>query len=1059
MQQSQQRPYRLGLDLGTNSIGWFVVWLEAQETNWKPTGLGPGGVRIFPDGRDPQSGTSNAVDRRTARGARRRRDRYLRRQRDLMQVLIEHGLMPPNEAERKALEALDPYELRAAALDAALPLHHFGRTLFHLAQRRGFKSNRKSDAKSEEKGAIKEGASRLRSAMLESGARTLGEFLWRRHCNRQSVRARNRGSAATAAYDFYPTRDLLEAEFDALWQAQAAHCTALTDALREELQDIVFYQRPLRPPPVGKCALDPASDASDRDGFRAPWALPLVQRFRIAQEVRNLEVAETGQRPRRLSKEEGDRVMLALLGQHKLPFDKIRALLKLPAEARFNLESERRTEMKGDETAARLSHKSYFGKAWRGLSLDRQNEIVEKLLDEQLADDNLLAWLQSDCGLPGPAAETAAGARLPEGHCRLGRRALRSIVPLMQEGGSRYFEAATAAYGDHAKLPTGEVSATGRLPYYGEWLPDSVVGTGDPRFAGERRHGRVTNPTVHIGLNQTRKVVNAILAAYGPPKQVVVELTRELKLTDEEKQRREAEQRDNERRNGERRKLLTDHGQRDSMTNMLKLRLWEELNAKDPLDRRCPFTGEQISLSRLLSEEVEIEHLIPFSDCLDDSAANKVVCMRWANKAKGKRTPFEAFGTNPRIDGAVYDWNAIAARATALPGNKRWRFEPEAREHFARQGGFLGRQLNETGWLARMAKTYLSAVCNPYEVWVLPGRLTAMLRGKWGLNQLLPDHNFTDAKNRADHRHHAIDAVVAALTDRSLLQRMASAYDEERDRVVVPEPWEGFRDELDARLRTMIVSHKPDHGAQGKLHEDTAYGLVKAPEVEGANLVYRKPILALNENEIARIRDVRLREKLQAFVKEQAAVGVKLSEALGLFADPERNPDPHFRHGLRHVRLLKAEKPEYLVTAKDRSGAPYKAMSAGQNLYVDIYELEDGKWQGEAVTVFDANRARTVPRWRAAYPQARLVMRVHKGDLIALERNGIREVMVVRRLEPSANRLRLVPHNEAGDFVRRHAAADDPFRWFMPSYSTLRECKAEVVRIDELGRVWRISAR
>lgn len=1053
------RPYRLGLDIGTNSIGWFVVWLEAQETGWKPIGLGPGGVRIFPDGRDPQSGTSNAVDRRTARGARRRRDRYLRRRRDLMRALIEHGLMPPGEAERKALEALDPYELRAKALDAALPLHHLGRALFHLAQRRGFKSNRKSDAKSEEKGAIKEGASRLRSAMQESGARTLGEFLARRHSSRQSVRARNRGSATTAAYDFYPTRDLLEAEFDTIWRAQAVHHAALAEALRDDLKDIVFYQRPLRGPPVGKCALDPARDASDRDGFRAPWALPLVQRFRIAQEVRNLEVAETGQRPRRLSKEEGDRVMLALLGQNKLPFDKIRAMLKLPLEARFNLESERRTELKGDETAAKLSHKSCFGKAWRGLSLDRQNEIVERLLDEQLADDELLAWLQSACGLSAPAAEAAAGVRLPEGHCRLGRRALRRIVPLMQEGGSRYFEAATAAYGDHAKLPTGELSATGRLPYYGEWLPDSVVGTGDPRFAGERRHGRVTNPTVHIGLNQTRKVVNAILAAYGPPKQIVVELTRELKLTDEEKQRREAEQRDNERKNSERRKLLADHGQRDSMTNMLKLRLWEELNAKDPLDRKCPFTGEQISLSRLLSEEVEIEHLIPFSDCLDDSAANKVVCMRWANKAKGKRTPFEAFGTNPRIDGALYDWNAIAARATALPGNKRWRFEPEAREHFAQQGGFLGRQLNETGWLARMAKTYLSAVCSPYEVWVLPGRLTAMLRGKWGLNQLLPDHNFTDAKNRADHRHHAIDAVVAALTDRSLLQRMAGAYDDERDRVVVPEPWEGFRDELDARLRAMIVSHKPDHGAQGKLHEDTAYGLVKSPEAEGANLVYRKPVLALNENEIARIRDVRLREKLQDFVGEQAAAGVKLAEALARFADPERNPDPHFRHGLRHVRLLKPEKPEYLVTVGDRNGAPYKAMSAGQNLYVEIYELEDGKWQGEAVSLFAANQGASEPPWQSNHPSARLVMRVHKGDLLTLRREGSPQIMKVHRLDAAASRLKLAPQNEAGNLDRRHADPNDPFRWLMASYGKLKQMDAQRVRVDELGRVWRDAAR
>jgi hypothetical protein len=49
-----------------------------------------------------------------------------------------------------------------------------------------------------------------------------------------------------------------------------------------------------------------------------------------------------------------------------------------------------------------------------------------------------------------------------------------------------------------------------------------------------------------------------------------------------------------------------------------------------------------------------------------------------------------------------------------------------------------------------------------------------MLRRKWGLNNILPDHNFADpakGKNRKDHRHHAIDAAVIGATSRSLLQK------------------------------------------------------------------------------------------------------------------------------------------------------------------------------------------------------------------------------------------------------------------------------------------------
>src|SRR6185437_11387760 len=156
--------------------------------------------------------------------------------------------------------------------------------------------------------------------------------------------------------------------------------------------------------------------------------------------------------------------------------------------------------------------------------------------------------------------------------------------------------------------------------------------------------------------------------------------------------------------------------------------------------------------------------------------------------------------------------------------NKRWRFQPDARERFDAMGGFQARQLNETGWLARVATRYLGAVTDPNKIHVLPGKLAAMIRAKWGLNTLLPDHNYSDEKNRKDHRHHAIDAMVAAFTDRALLQRMSSAYDDERDKIEIPLPWPSLRDDLDAKLNAMAVSHKPDHGLQAQLHEDTAYG-------------------------------------------------------------------------------------------------------------------------------------------------------------------------------------------------------------------------------------------
>ena len=65
---------RLGLDLGTNSIGWALLKVE----NGAPTGIIKLGSRIFSDGRNPKDKSSLAVARRLARQQRRRRDRLLK---------------------------------------------------------------------------------------------------------------------------------------------------------------------------------------------------------------------------------------------------------------------------------------------------------------------------------------------------------------------------------------------------------------------------------------------------------------------------------------------------------------------------------------------------------------------------------------------------------------------------------------------------------------------------------------------------------------------------------------------------------------------------------------------------------------------------------------------------------------------------------------------------------------------------------------------------------------------------------------------------------------------
>ncbi|MBC6406546.1 MAG: type II CRISPR RNA-guided endonuclease Cas9 [Rhodospirillales bacterium] len=1051
---AEQRPYRLGLDLGANSLGWAMIWLDEG-----PSGLGPAGVRIFPDGRDPQSKSSNAVSRRVARGARRRRDRYLQRRKELMAALIEAGLMPAGEAERKKLQDRDPYEIRARGLDKRLSLHELGRALFHINQRRGFKSNRKTDRQNEEGGVIAKAAGKLEQMMLEEGARTLGELLAGRHSGRLGVRARpearpsNVSSGAKAAYEFYPTRDMLEQEFVKLWEVQRRQHPELTAELHGKLHHIIFFQRPLVPPQVGKCALDPAKRPDDREGFRCPWAHPLAQRFRILQEVNNLTAGPVGERKRKLTAGERCKALHELLQTGAVTFEDLRTALKLESGWIFNLHSDRRDELKGDETAAALcSSKEALGKfdrkIWHSFPAERQAGIVERLLEEE-DEEELIAWLIEETGVSKEQAYAIATVTLPDSHCRLGLRALKAIVPFMEEG-QRYHQAAASAGYDHARLPTGEIREN--LPYYGEILQDQVLGSGDARDPAEQRWGRLPNPTVHIGLNQLRRVVNALIRRFGPPQEIVVEMARSFKLSPDQLRKLELEQRENQRKNDDRRKELEKLGLPVNYGNLLKLRLWEELNPKDALDRQCPFTGEQIGMRRLLSEEVEIEHLLPFSRSWDDSPANKTVCLRAANRAKGQKAPYEAFGSSPTYSGQYYDWEAIKLRAKALPPNKRWRFDPDAMQRFEAGGGFLARQLNETSWLARLAKQYLGAVTDPRKIWVVPGRLTALLRRKWGLDDLLDSEG--GRKNRNDHRHHALDALTAGLTDRGLLQRMAREYDEERERIVVKPPWEGFRQDVARVLEAILVSHKPDHGAQGQLHEDTAYGRIAGAKEGEGNLVYRKPFLALKETEVERIRDARLRDELQAAIGSGKAADKRLPNILAEFA--KEWGERHGHGALRHVRLTKTEKPDYLVHIGD-GAAPYKAYSAGANLCVELYETPDGKWRGEAVSLYQANQAGHQPRWPAEEPGARLVMRLHKGDCISLEEDGQRRYVLVKQLRARGRSMFLAEHHEAGALQTRHDDKEDPFRWRMYPYDKLRQLKAEPVRIDEIGRPWRLG--
>lgn len=1043
---------RLGLDIGTNSIGWCLI-----EDNNSIVDIG---VRIFTDGRDPKSGASLAVDRREARGARRRRDRYLGRRSAFLEALIARGLLPAGSDEATLIAERDPYELRARALDERLEPYEIGRALFHLNQRRGFKSNRKAERKVKdgEDGKIASGAKALDQAMAESGADSLGQFLAMRLAEGKPARVRMGGE--NQSYDFYPQRRHIEYEFGRIWEEQAKHQPALlTQEAHDALYRILFFQRPLKEQEVGVCSF---MNTHPNIEYRLPKAHPLFQERRLYEEVNHLEITTPGDANRKLTLDERDHLIHKMRKVKASSFDSLCKMLKLEPGQSFNKANETRTQLAGDEVYAAMSYKDRFGDAWGRFDRDRQWAILERLIDEE-NPDILHAYLTGECGLDEDHAAATAKATLPEGHGRLGLTATARILEELKKEVITYAEAVARCGWHHSDNRTDKILL--QLPYYGELLNREIPpGSQDPNDPPEKRWGKITNPTVHIGLRQLEKIVNAVIKIHGRPDTIVVELARDLKLNEKEREEHNRRIRKDTAAAQARSQKLLEEGFIDNGANRMLLRTWEELNPANPLDRRCPYCSEPIGMRMLFSGEADIDHILPYSRTLDDSAGNKVVAHRNCNRAKGNRTPFEKWGHDEER------WGRITDQVSRLHKSKQWRFGPDAMARVEKDGGFLARQLTDTQYLSRLAGRYLSSLYadkSEGSVYVIPGRMTAMLRRLWGLNTILYDHNIVEnkhsdaPKNRLDHRHHAIDAAVIAVTTRSLLMQIARAAglaeDKDLDRLFedLPKPWPEFREELEERLKAVTISHKPDHGRKakpapgrdvtaGRLHNDTAYGLTGEVNDKGLPIVvHRVPLSSLKPGDMTdpdRIPDRDLRDAL--YRATEGLSGKEYDAALKRFTDD---------HGVRRIRV---REPLSVIPIRDKSGKAYKAYKGDSNARFDVWRLPNGKWVSDIVSMFDAHQPGAANR--RPHPAAKKMLSLRQNDMIAIEREGEARI-IVRVVKFSGNgQIALAQDNEAGALKARDATPNDldPFKYVLSSASGLKKLKARQIRIDPLGRIF-----
>jgi CRISPR-associated endonuclease Csn1 len=820
---------------------------------------------------------------------------------------------------------------------------------------------------------------------------------------------------------------------------------------------------------VGNCSFNPSET-------RLARAHPLFQEFRLHKEINELELVDRAQVSHKLTLEQRDRLVTHLRQQRDAAFTALRKTAGAVVGMRFNKETESRSKMKGDEVAAEMSAKTRFGQNWISMPLGERWAIIEQLRETEDPLE-LQAWLEARYAMSPEQIDAIIGAHLPEGYGRLGVKAMTEILEELKADVIPEAEAARRAGYDHALLRRG--GGVELLPKYQEVIarriPPGTESADDPY---DVRKGRITNPTVHIGLNQLRRVLNALIKRYGKPEQIAIELARDLKLNEEQKREKNTEIARNtraaERRSKEIGELSAVQVKKglppihDTGYNRVLLKLWEELDPGQPLNRLCIYCGKPIGIATLFSSAVDIDHILPWSKTLDDSQANRIVCHVECNRQKGNHAPADV----PQWRGHYDD---ILERANRLPLNKRWRFGREAMKKFADEETFLARQLTDTQYLSRLAHEYMAAlypdeepdawgeVTRKNHIRVITGRMTSMLRREWGLDPLLPGHN---AKNRNDHRHHAIDAIVVGVTTRSMLQQIATAAGsreaiglEETIRDI-PLPWDGFREDVKAVIDRIVVSHKPDHGelpkpgktaTAGQLHNDTAYGFVY-DMVDGERVqrfekgvpvvVRRKPFLSLTEKDIPMIRDRQLADALYGAIAGLS--GKELGAALERFRARD-----DFKN-IRHVRVIE---PVSVIPILDAEGKAYKAYKGDANYRYDVWELANGKWVEEIISMFDAHQLGWHSKVHAANPAARRVLSLHQNDMVAYDhpQDG---PTIGRVVKFTSGQVTFAGHKEAGALKSRDADREDLFKYFYKAAGAMKAANVRQIRVDEIGRVF-----
>lgn len=984
-----------------------------------------------------------------------------------------------------------PYQLRAEALDRPLSKEEAVRVLIHLAQRRGYKSNSTAEAAKDEKetGKVKTAIEENRRCMAEHGYRTVGEMMfrderfWQKHPDGTRYhQTRNKAED----YRFTVERAAIVDEVRQIFAAQRRLGVVWMDEDMETAYlSVLESQRSFDEGPggdspfsggigerVGACTFEP-------DEKRAAKATYTFEYFKLLQDLNRMRLTGMGMPPEPLDDEQREVLKSAALRSASLSYGQIRKKLNLDDDVFFNNlyygektkeEAEKRKWPQMQSYHKLRTALDKVGKGAIGTLTEEQLNAVATILTECKSDAKRIAALR-EAGIPPQFDE----ALLPLSFSKYGSlsvRAMQKLIPLLEEG-LRYDEACTRVYGDHRGLRSGQ--RTNRLS-----LKDME---------------EITNPVVRRAVSQTIKVINAVVRTYGPPDVVRIELAREMSRTFDERRKMEKRQDDNRAANERAKDQISEYkGDHATGLDIVKFKLYREQ------DGVCLYSGQNLDIARLFEPGyADVDHIIPYSRCFDDSYQNKVLVLASENRQKGNRLPYEYFGQDEAR------WHGYEVRVENLIHNYRKRQKLLKRRLTEEEStGFIDRNLKDTQYITRtvynLIRNHLAFAESAYRkkpVQAVNGAVTAMLRGRWGVQKIREDGDL----------HHCLDAAVIAATTPGLVQRL-TAYNKHREtwerppagyvdpatgelielpqearRDPFPKPWERFRQELEARLdpidprhqidllkletyesdeeiKPVFVSRMPNHKVTGAAHAET----IRSSKGGDGFTVTKTPLTNLKLNKFGEIEgyynpasDTLLYDALLARLKDFGGDGAKA------FAQPFYKPKKDGSPGPRVDKVKIREKATVGLPVRDGIAAN------GSMVRIDVFYVEDDGYYFVPIYVADTkkeslpNKAvvayKAYSEWKemkdenfifSLYPRDLVCIQSRKGIKLNLAKGGTGEKEIVRQEG-------MYYYRAAGITVGAIQIETHDRRYLQPSLGIKTLQSIEKYQVDVLGNYYKVD--